>query len=149
MFKIFSIQVILKIFKFSFNLDQSQVCISNRLKVTACQSQPLFWAHDKILNHWKNSLSFLYLMKRLKIIFRAFFSQSNFEDFRIFFHSRPIPSLYLKRFKSYSSSKWNTSFLELFFSYGIVKTISDYFYSFFTTPKRLNIKNFFFLILKA
>ena len=27
-------------------------------------------------------------------------SQSNLKDFQIFFHSRPIPSLYLKRFKS-------------------------------------------------
>ena len=45
--KIFFVQAILKIFKFSFNLNQSQVCISNRLKVKAFQSQPLFWAYDK------------------------------------------------------------------------------------------------------
>ena len=41
-------------------------------------------------------------MKRLKKKFQAFFRQSNFKDFQIFFHSRPIASLYLKRFKSYS-----------------------------------------------
>ena len=38
----FSVEVIFKIFEFSFNLDQSQACISNRLKVTACQSWSLF-----------------------------------------------------------------------------------------------------------
>ena len=40
--KIFFRESILKIFKFYFNLDQSQVCISNRLKVTASQRQLLF-----------------------------------------------------------------------------------------------------------
>ena len=118
-------------FKFSFNLDQSQVCISNRLKVTASQRQLLFWAHDKIQNHKWNCLLFLYLMKLLKTNFQPFFSQSNFKDFQIFFHYRPIPSLYLKRLKSYSSSEWNTDYLEFFVSYGIVKTIHDCFYSFF------------------
>ena len=131
MFKLFSVEVIFKIFEFSFNLDQSQVCILNRLEVTACQSQPLFWAYDKILSHRKNSLYLLYLRNLFKMIFIAFIRQGNFKDFQIFFHSSPIPSLYLKRFKSYSSSKWNTSYLEFFFSYGIVKTIFDYFYSFF------------------
>ena len=42
LFKNFSIESILKIFKFSSNLDQSQVHISNRLKVTASQRQLLF-----------------------------------------------------------------------------------------------------------
>ena len=77
-------------------------------------------------------------MKLLKKNFQPFFSWSNFEDFRILFHYRPIPSLYLKRFKSYSSSKRNTDYLEFFFSYGIVKTFLDYFYSilyYAQTPK--------------
>ena len=34
--------MILKIFKKSVILDQSRVCISNGLKVTACQSEELF-----------------------------------------------------------------------------------------------------------
>ena len=37
-FEHFSDKVILKIFKFSFILDQSQVCISNGLGARACQS---------------------------------------------------------------------------------------------------------------
>ena len=37
-FKKFSIKVILKIFKSSFNLDQFQICISNGLGARACQS---------------------------------------------------------------------------------------------------------------
>ena len=114
MFKNVFIENILKIFEFFFNLDQSQVCISNRLKVTASQRQLIFWAHDKIQNHEKNHLLFLFLWNYLWKTLNHFFSQRNFEDFRIFFHSRPIPSLYLKRFKSYSSSKWNTSYLEFF-----------------------------------
>ena len=42
--------------------------ISKRFKVTACQIQPLFRAHNIMRNHWKNSSSFLYLMKWLKMI---------------------------------------------------------------------------------
>ena len=91
-----------------------------------------------ILSTWQNTKSwkkivycFFFVWNYLWKTFNHFFSQRNFEDFRIFFHSRPIPSLYLKRFKSYSSSKWNTDYLEFFFSYGIVKTILDYFYAFF------------------
>ena len=133
--KVFSVEVILKIFEFSLNLDQSQGCISNRLKVTACQSQSLFWVEDKILNHWKNSLSFLSVIKRLKKIYWDFIRQSDLEDFRIFFYSRPIQSPYLKQFQSYSSPKWDTDYLEFFFSHWIVKTISDYFYSFFYYAK--------------
>ena len=38
----FFVQLILKIFEFSFILDQPQVCISNRLGDRACQSEPLF-----------------------------------------------------------------------------------------------------------
>ena len=34
--------------------------------------------------------------------------ESIFEDFRIFFQSRPVPGLYLKPFKSYSQSKTTT-----------------------------------------
>ena len=34
----FSVEVILKIFKFSFILNQSQICISNRLGARACQN---------------------------------------------------------------------------------------------------------------
>ena len=37
-FELFSVEVILKIFKFSFILDQSQICISNGLGARACQS---------------------------------------------------------------------------------------------------------------
>ena len=68
----------------------------------------------QIFNYWKKCLSFLYPITRLAKSFWAFFRQSNFKYFWIFFHSRPIPSLYLKRFKSYSSSKWNTSYLEFY-----------------------------------
>ena len=52
----FFVQLILKIFEFSFILDQSQVCISNRLGDRACQSEPLFCknAHFSIgLQNWK------------------------------------------------------------------------------------------------
>ena len=35
--------LILKIFEFSFILDQSQVCNSNRLEVRACQSELLLF----------------------------------------------------------------------------------------------------------
>ena len=103
----------------------------------------------QIFNYWKKCLSFLYPMIRLAKSFWAFFRQSNFEDFWIFFHSRPIPSLYLKRFKSYSSSKWNTSYLEFFSLLELWKRFLTVFTLFFTTHKRLKIKNFFFLILKA
>ena len=74
--------MILKIFEFSFILDQSQVCILNVLKVIAHQSETLI-----ILNFF----SFMELWKRFLTIFALFF----------------------------------------------------------ITPKRLKIKNFFFLILKA
>ena len=38
MFSLFFLEVILKIFEFSFILDQSQICISNGLGDRACQS---------------------------------------------------------------------------------------------------------------
>ena len=37
-FELFSVELILKIFKFSFILDQYQICISNGLGARACQS---------------------------------------------------------------------------------------------------------------
>ena len=40
-------------------------------KLTVCQSQPLFWAHNKILNLCKYSKSYLYLLKRLEMVFWA------------------------------------------------------------------------------
>ena len=40
-FENFSVKMILKIFKFSFILDQSQICISNRLEVRAFQKEVL------------------------------------------------------------------------------------------------------------
>ena len=35
--------MILKIFEFSFILDQCRVCISNCLEARDCQSEPQFW----------------------------------------------------------------------------------------------------------
>ena len=40
-FEYFSIEMIWKIFKFPFNLDQSQVCISKGLEARALQSEAL------------------------------------------------------------------------------------------------------------
>ena len=42
-FSMFVLEMILKIFEFSFILDQSQVCSSNGLGVRACQSELLFY----------------------------------------------------------------------------------------------------------
>ena len=42
MFQLLDFQVFLKIFERSFILDQSQLCISNGLEVTACQSEEYF-----------------------------------------------------------------------------------------------------------
>ena len=42
-FELFSVEVILKIFKFFFILDQSQICISNGLGARALQRKALFW----------------------------------------------------------------------------------------------------------
>ena len=122
----------LKLFK-SYSLSKSTTILST-------------W---QIFNYWKKCLSFLYPMIRLAKSFWAFFRQSNFEYFWICFHFSPIPSLYLKQFKSYSSSKWNTSYLEFFSLLELWKRFLTVFTLFFTTHKRLKIENFFFLILKA
>ena len=42
LFESFSVEVIWKIFKFSFILDQSQICISNGLGARALQREALF-----------------------------------------------------------------------------------------------------------
>ena len=62
---IFLVKGILKIFEFSFIQDQSQVCISNGLKVIAHQSETLI-----ILN----SFSLMELWKRFLTIFTLFFT---------------------------------------------------------------------------
>ena len=50
----------------------------------------------------------IYWQNRLKKIVLKFFYWKYFEDFWIFFQSRPVPGLYLKPFKSYSQSKTTT-----------------------------------------
>ena len=42
MFQLLAFKIFLKIFERSFILDQSQLCILNGLKVTACQSEGVF-----------------------------------------------------------------------------------------------------------
>ena len=42
MFQLLDFKVFLKIFERSFILDQSQLCISNGLEATACQSEGSF-----------------------------------------------------------------------------------------------------------
>ena len=42
MFQLLAFKVFLKIFERSFILDQSQLCISNGLEATACQSEGSF-----------------------------------------------------------------------------------------------------------
>ena len=42
MFQLLAFKVFLKIFKRSFILDQSQLCISNSLEARACQSEGSF-----------------------------------------------------------------------------------------------------------
>ena len=42
-FKHFSAEMILKVFKFSFILDQSQICISNGLGARVCQTYLLIY----------------------------------------------------------------------------------------------------------
>ena len=48
------------------------------------------------------------LIEQTKKIVQKCFHWGYFEDFQIFFQSRPVPGLYLKPFKSYSQSKTTT-----------------------------------------
>ena len=149
MFKNVFIISILKIFEFSFNLDQSQVCISNRLKVTASQRQLLFWAHDKIQNHKKNRLLFLYLMKLLKTNFQPFCSQSNLTIFEFSFILDQSQVCISNGLEVIAHQSETLIVLNSFSLMELWKRFLTIFTLFFTRPKCLKIKNFFFLILKA
>ena len=61
-------------------------------------------------------VSFLNLIITIEKNNNLNFFLGDFKDFRIFFHSKPIPDLYLKRFKSYSLSKLTTLFSKPFYS---------------------------------
>ena len=73
-FEHFSVEVILKIFKFSFILDQSQICVSNGLGARACQSYLLICenAHFSIGLQTENGNVFTHsyaISKRIKLEF--------------------------------------------------------------------------------
>ena len=72
--KDFSVEMIWKIFKFSFILDQSQICISNGLGARACQSYLLICknAHFSMGLQTENGNVFTHsyaISKRIKLEF--------------------------------------------------------------------------------
>ena len=60
-------------------------------------------------------------MDKKDIKTKTIFSQNIFKDFQKFFDSRPIPDLYLKLFRSWSSDKTSTILLKYIFYLVIAK----------------------------
>ena len=63
-----SVEVILKIFEYSFIPDQSQVCISNRLEVRACQSELLFFKNALFFNGIAKLKKAMYLLSLMPFL---------------------------------------------------------------------------------
>ena len=70
----------------------------------------------------KKDAPFHLLIKLTQKVLKNFSRGSDFEDFQIIFHSRPIPDLYLRRFRSWSFLKWDTILLNCIFFKGTAKT---------------------------
>ena len=75
----------MKIFEFSFILDQPQVCISNRLGDRACQSEPLFCKNAHFSIGLKVCFFFIRVVEMKRIELEICFWRHFKENLKLFY----------------------------------------------------------------